>query len=87
MPEVKHVQDDMERLRDTIDRQDADIAELVLARRAVSLRLQRLKVQAGLPSVDLSREKRVRMHYGAWLGEKGRGVGDAILNLCRNEGA
>ena len=77
----------MERLRDVIDMQDVDIMSLILQRRATSLRLQRLKVQSGLPVVDLSREKRVRMFYGAWAGEKGRGVADAILNLCRNEGA
>jgi chorismate mutase len=74
---------DMARLRDIIDEQDANICAILASRRAVSLRLQRLKLQNGLPGVDLSREKRVRMHYAAQHGEKGAAVADSIVTLCR----
>jgi chorismate mutase len=74
---------DMGRLRDVIDEQDQNILALLESRRATSLRLQRLKVRAGLPSVDLSREKRVRIHYADRHGAKGVAVADSVLALCR----
>lgn len=70
-------------LREQIDALDTAIARLVAERARVSHRIQRTRLGAGGPRVELGRERVVRDAYREALGVDGTGLADAVLLVCR----
>lgn len=72
---------DAERAR--IDALDAEIAALVRQRQEVSRGIQHLRMSAGRPRVEHSREIAVLAGYKRALGPLGTRLGMTVLDLCR----
>jgi len=69
--------------RARLDAIDAELRELVRARREVSQQVQRLRRDAGGPRIEHSRENQILNAYGDELGRAGVGLALAVLEICR----
>jgi chorismate mutase len=77
--EVSSVADGRARL----DQIDAEIRDLVRARRALSQQVQQLRRDAGGPRIEHSRENQILRGYGDELGRSGVALALAVLEICR----
>jgi chorismate mutase len=69
--------------RARLDAMDAEIRDLVRARRALSQQVQQLRRDAGGPRIEHSRENQILNTYGDELGRAGVGLALAVLEICR----
>jgi chorismate mutase len=69
--------------RARLDAMDAEIRDLVRARRALSQQVQQLRRDAGGPRIEHSRENQILKTYGDELGRAGVGLALAMLEICR----
>jgi len=69
--------------RARLDAIDAELRDLVRARREVSQQVQRLRRDAGGPRIEHSRENQILNAYGDELGRAGVGLALAVLEICR----
>ncbi|WP_406283373.1 chorismate mutase [Embleya sp. NBC_00896] len=69
--------------RDRIDELDRRIIALVSERVDVSVNVQRARLAAGGPRVQLAREMDVIARYREALGKPGTSVAMTLLELCR----
>ena len=69
--------------RARLDAIDAELRELVLARRAISQQVQRLRRESGGPRIEHARENQILNAYGDELGRAGVGLALAVLEICR----
>jgi len=69
--------------RARLDAIDAELRELVRARREISQQVQRLRRDAGGPRIEHSRENQILNAYGDELGRAGVGLALAVLEICR----
>ena len=71
--------------RARLDAIDASIRDLVLARRELSLHVQRLRRSGGGPRIEHRRENEIINGYASALGRSGVTLGLAVLEICRGE--
>ena len=69
--------------RAKLDTIDAQLRDLVRARRQISQQVQRLRREAGGPRIEHSRENQILNAYGDELGRAGVGLALAVLEICR----
>jgi len=69
--------------RARLDAIDAELRDLVRARREISQQVQRLRRDAGGPRIEHSRENQIVNSYGDELGRAGVGLALAVLEICR----
>lgn len=69
--------------RAELDRIDAELLELIARRRALSRTIQQLRVAAGGPRIQHSRERQILARYRDALGPEGSRLALAVLELCR----
>lgn len=69
--------------RARLDAIDAELRDLVRARREISQHVQRLRRDAGGPRIEHSRENQILNSYGDELGRAGVGLALAVLEICR----
>jgi chorismate mutase len=69
--------------RELIDDLDAQIVGLLAQRRAVSARIQQLRIDAGGSRVEHSRENAVIRRWADALGDGGVELALAVLAVCR----
>jgi chorismate mutase len=69
--------------RAQLDAIDAEIRNLVRARREISQQVQRLRRESGGPRIEHSRENQILNAYGDELGRAGVGLALAVLEICR----
>ena len=69
--------------RARLDAIDAELRDLVRARREISQQVQRLRRDAGGPRIEHSRENQILNAYGDELGRAGVGLALAVLEICR----
>ena len=77
--------DSVEDGRARLDEIDAQIRELVLARRDVSQQVQQLRRAAGGPRIEHARENEILTRYGDALGRSGVSLALAVLEICRGQ--
>jgi chorismate mutase len=69
--------------RSRIDAIDDQLLALIAQRRAVSTRIQQLRVEAGGSRVEHSRENAILRRYSDALGDGGVELALAVLDHCR----
>ena len=69
--------------RAKLDAIDAQLRDLVRARRQISQQVQRLRREAGGPRIEHSRENQILNGYGDELGRAGVSLALAVLEICR----
>lgn len=72
-------------LRTSIDEIDAQLIELINARREVSRQVQQCRIAQGGRRVDLSRENKILQKYSEGLGgQRGASIAMKLLEICRS---
>jgi chorismate mutase len=69
--------------RARLDDIDAQLRDLVRARRDISRHVQQLRREAGGPRIEHSRENQIVNTYADELGRPGVGLAMAVLEICR----
>lgn len=73
---------DLEILRAQLAHLDDALIQSLIERQRISLRVQRLKVDAGGARVDVGQENVVIKRYTDRLGDPGRYLANEVLNFC-----
>jgi len=73
----------LEELRAAMDEVDRELQHLVARRRALSERIQEVRLRDGGDRHDLNRERRVVASYVEALGPDAVALAEALLRLCR----